>query len=588
MRSSIFRNVSLSLIASGFAAFSANSAVAQPAPAAPPPAPAPQKPAENPAPAARPAEKPAAKPGEKGPDAERTKAPTGKTEATGEPPRPGENPLPPSGPPAAVPEGSTPAVAPDAAAASTGSSAASPEGAAGAPADPNAPPPPDLQSVADDVQGLRTDLENFKFQWQRERDIHTAITTRALTIGGTVQTRFGFSDQAVSGPATGLAVYKRKTSFDVPTALLNFNGNLFKDYEDGRNLSYQLSFGVSQQTNSNNSFLNLLNANITYSFLPTTSPEYPALTLSVGQQLLPFGLEVPASEELKPVIRNAQFTTPPNANRRAVVTGLNLGRRDVGAILRGDIGVNVDYGYNYRQALLAYAVGILNGSGPNTLDENDNKDIIGRVAFTVPSDYNSWLRQITLGGSVYIGKQNLYTVETAPTARTTLQGKGRRNRYGGDIYYNHWPFGVTYEYIRGEDAVTPGTGEVPGRKTVKSDSHVATFFLSFGEQFVAGFRNQGRYDDWWPKTYQPFFRYDRLNPDIDYKKDPTKPADPESLVTEVFTAGLNIFFAETTKFQLNYNHTLNRANSDAPQPNARLVVAKRHANEVLAQVQFGF
>lgn len=577
MSFSFSRDLSLGLVASSFVALSGGIALAQPAPAAP--APVAAKPAEN----AAPAKSAPAKAGEKNPNAERPPATAGKNEASGAPPHPGENPLPPSGPPAAVPEPGEPVPASEPKAGAAPAAPAVPITQA-APVDPNAPPPPDLQSVADDVQGLRTDLENFKFQWQRERDIHTAITTRALLIGGTVQTRFGWTDQAVSNGT----VYKRKTSFDVPTALLNFSGNLYKDYEDGRNLSYQLSFGVSQQTNTNNSFLNLLNANITYSFVPTTSPEYPALTLTVGQQLLPFGLEVPASEELKPVIRNAQFTLPPNAGRKTVVTGLNLGRRDVAAIVRGDLGINVDYGYNYRQALLAYAVGILNGAGPNTLDENDNKDIIGRIALTVPSDYNSWLRQITLGGSVYIGKQNVYTVETTPTARTTLQGKGRRNRYGGDIYYNHWPFGVTYEYIRGEDAITPGTAEVPGRKLIKSDSHVATFFLSFGEQFVAGFRNQGRYDDWWPKTYQPFFRYDRLNPDLDYKKDPTKPADPKSVVNEVFTGGLNVFFAETTKFQLNYNHILNRANTDTPQPNPRLVVAKRHANEVLAQVQFGF
>jgi len=556
MTASFYRHLTLSLLASSLAALPASRVKAQPAPAVAPADP---------------------KPAEKGPDPERAPAPTGKTEATGAPPRPGDNPLPPSGPPAAVAEPGTPATG-----ATTPPATNTPPADGATPVDPNAAPPPDAQSIADDVQGLRTDLENFKFQWQRERDIHTAITTRALTIGGTVQTRFGWTDQ----PLSNGTVYKRKTSFDVPAALLNFNGNLYKDYEDGRNLSYQLSFGVSQQTNTNNSFLNLLNANVSYSFLPTTSPEYPALTLSVGQQLLPFGLEVPASEELKPVIRNAQFTLPPNAARRNVVTGLNLGRRDIGAIIRGDIGVNVDYGYNYRQALIAYAVGLLNGAGPNTLDENDNKDIIGRVAFTVPSDYNSWLRQITLGGSVYIGKQNLYTVETTPTARTTLQGKGRRNRYGGDIYYNHWPFGVTYEYIRGEDEVTTGTAEAVVRRLVKSDSHVGTFFLSFGEQFVAGFRNQGRYDDWWPKTYQPFFRYDRLNPDLDYEK--SKDEDPKSVVTEVFTGGLNIFFAETTKFQLNYNHILNRANSDAAQPNPRLAVAKRHANEALAQVQFGF
>lgn len=488
------------------------------------------------------------------------------------PAKPGENPLPPSGPPAAIPEAPAPAVAP--ASASKGGPGAAPAAApAAAPVDPNAAPPPDPQSIADDVQGLRTDLENFKFQWQRERDIHTAITTRALTIGGTVQARFGFSDQAVSNAV----VYRRKTSFDVPTALLSFNGNLYKDYEDGRNLSYQLSFGVSQQTNTNNSFLNLLNAAVVYSVLPTTSPEYPTLTVTVGQQLLPFGLEVPASEELKPVIRNAQFTLGPSAARPAVATGLNLGRRDVGAIIRGDLFTSVDYGYNYRQALLAYAVGVLNGAGPNTLDDNDNKDFIGRLALTVPSDYNSWLRQITLGGTVYLGKQNLYSSDVAKT----LQGKGTKQRFGGDIYYNHWPFGLTYEYIRAKDAITPGTAEVPARKVITTDSHTGTFFLSFGEQFVAGFRNQGRYDDWWPKTYQPFVRYDRFNPDLDQKGD-------KSLVTEVFTGGLNIFFAETTKFQLNFNHTKNRAFTDAAQPDPRKVVAKRDSNEVLAQVQFGF
>jgi hypothetical protein len=509
--------------------------------------------------------------------AEAPRAPAGTKPDAPPPPnppaKPGENPLPPSGPPAAVPEAPAPAVAPPTDKAPAATKPAAEAAPSAPPVDPNAAPPPDPQGIADDVQGLRTDLENFKFQWQRERDIHTAITTRALTIGGTVQARFGWSDQ----PVTNAVVYRRKTSFDVPTALLNFNGNLYKDYEDGRNLSYQLSFGVSQQTNTNNSFLNLLNAAVVYSVLPTTSPEYPALTITVGQQLLPFGLEVPASEELKPVIRNAQFTLGPNAGRPGVVTGYNLGRRDVAAIVRGDLFTSVDYGYNYRQALLAYAIGILNGAGPNTLDDNDNKDFIGRLALTLPSDYNSWLRQVTLGGSVYLGKQNLYSSEAAKT----LQGKGIKQRIGGDIYYNHWPFGLTYEYIRAKDAVTPGTADKPDRKIINTDSHTGTFFLSFGEQFVAGFRNQGRYDDWWPKTYQPFLRYDRFNPDLDQKGD-------KSALIEVFTAGLNIFFAETTKFQLNLNHTKNRANKDTPQPDPRKVVAKRDSNEVLAQVQFGF
>ena len=518
------------------------------------PAPKPVEKAPAPAPAPAPA-KPAPAPAAPAPAAAKTAAP-GPVHTV---PKPGEEPLPPNGPPAAVPETPAPVVAPKAAEAAP---AAATPAADAPPVDPNAAPPPDPQSIADDLQGLRTDLENFKFQWQRERDIHTAITTRALTIGGTIQSRFGWTDQ----PTTNAVVYRRKTSFDVPLAVLNFNGNLYKDYEDGRNLSYSLSFGVSQQTNTNNSFLNLLNGSITYSVLPTTSPEYSVLTVTAGQQLLPFGLEVPASEELKPVIRNAQFTTK-----------LNLARRDVGVIVRGDLFPSVDYGYNYRQALFAYAFGLVNGAGPNTLDENDNKDFIGRLAFTLPSDYNSWLRQVTLGGTAYIGKQNLYT----PDAARTLQGKGVKNRFGGDIYYNHWPFGLTYEYIRAKDAQTAGpTPQVPNRKSVWSEAHTATFFLSFGEQFVAGFRNQGRYDDWWPKTYQPFVRFDRFNSNIDLKGDTAQRLD-------TYTVGLNVFFAETSKLQLNYNHNRNTVKDLRP-ATERIAINKQNTNEVLAQVQFGF
>ena len=423
-------------------------------------------------------------------------------------------------------------------------------------------PPPDNQSLADDLQGVRSDLENFKFQWQREIDIHTAVTTRALQLGGTIQTRFGWTDQATQNAV----VYDRKTTFDVPTAVINFNGSLYKDYEEGRNLTYSLRYGVSQQTNTNNSFLNLLDASITYSALPTISPEGPALTITAGQQLLPFGLEVPASEELKPVITNAQFTTR-----------LNLARRDVGVIVRGDLFPTVDYGYNYRQALFAYALGIINGSGPNSPDDNNNKDLLARVAFTLPSDYNSYLRELKIGATGYWGKQNVYSSDPAKT----LQGKGLKNRYGIDVYYNHWPFGFTYEYIRGRDeSITPtSTPQAPQRYTLVSQSHTGTFFLSFGQQFVAGFRNQGKYDDWWPKTYQPFVRVDVFDSDVN---------KPNTRI-DTYTAGFNVFFAETTKLQLNLNHIVNWAYQEDPaQPDPRVQANHRFQNQVLAQFQFGF
>jgi hypothetical protein len=416
----------------------------------------------------------------------------------------------------------------------------------------------DVQYVQEELAGVRTDLENFKFQWQRERDLHTAITTRYLVINGVVQTRFGFQDNAVNA-TTPNVVFNRKTTFDVPTALLSFNGILYRDYENGKNLTYSIRYGVSQQATGNSSFLNLIDAQIAYNFLPTVNPETNRLSLTVGQQLLPFGIEVPATEELRPVIRNAQFTLP---------GGYGLARREVGAILRGELFQYVDYGYNYRVPIVQYALGVVNGNGPNALDDNNFKDVVGRVAFTIPSSYNSWLRQLSIGGTVYYGRQNLAITDAAKVSRP-LHRKGDKIRYGLDVYYNHWPLGFTYEYIRGVDDIATGNTLTNAKIAQKdSESHTVTAFYSFGQQFVAGFRNQGRFDDWWPKTYQPFVRYDRFDPNLDKKK--------VKDVTEIYTAGLNIFFAETTKAQFNYNLRNVRALSD------------QWSHEALAQFQFGF
>lgn len=403
-------------------------------------------------------------------------------------------------------------------------------------------------ATQDDILGVRSDLENFRDQWQREHDRKMALSTRSLTIGGVIQANYSYSEYKTR-TAT---VNGRNNTFDIGAAILSFTGNLYKDYEEGRDLTYNLRFGSSPQQTTNNSFLNLLDANITYSLLPTTALEMAKLEATFGQQLLPFGLEVPATEELKPTIRNAQFTT-----------GLGLNLRQIGLIVRGDLRPTVDYGYNYRAPLIQYAIGVVTGAGPNMPDNNSDKDLIARTAVTIPSDYNSLWRQLTIGSSFYRGRQNT----SLATADRKLSGTGPRNRYGLDVSYNHHPIGVTFEYVRGSDGVTLGTTpEQRNPRTIRSEGYTGAFFYNFGEQFVRGYRNQGRFDDWWPKSYQPFVRYDSFDPDD------RKAGDQVGIVT----LGFNAFFAETTKFQLNYNIRLaNKENRGV-------------GNELLGQLQFGF
>ncbi|AVR94553.1 DUF3138 domain-containing protein [Pseudoduganella armeniaca] len=396
-----------------------------------------------------------------------------------------------------------------------------------------------------DIDGLRTDLENYKYEQRRNRETKTALTTRGTTIGGSVQVRATAQEQATrTGSAASAA--DRHGSFDIPQATLNFAGSLYRDYSEGRNLDYRLAFAYARNSPATDgSQLNATDAYIRYSPLPTlTGLEDPRLTLTFGQQQIPFGLEAQIGEELRPVINNAQF-----------LGGLGVGARQIGLIVRGDFDPYVDYGFNYRAPLVEYAFGVVNGSGPNKTDDNNSKDYLARVAFTLPVDYFSLLRELKVGASAYKGKKNV----TAGTAGAVV-GQVKRDRYGFDIYYNHAPFGITYEYAEGRDGVA-GNGP-----DVKSRGQYVTAFYTWGEQWIASSRAQAKYDDYWPKSYQLFARYDVFDPNRALPNDRSK----------IATAGFNLFFAETTKFQINLNHY----QYDNP--------AQPSANELLAQFQFGF
>ena len=429
----------------------------------------------------------------------------------------------------------------------------------------------------DDVQGVNNALQSFEAQYARDRNTTTAQSTRNLTLNGLVQVRFVDDSRAYSVPnangtgatnvptATSNPPYtrNRKSTFDVGTAQFGFSGLLYQDYAQGRNLSFNLKFGTSPQTGTNNNFANLLDANVVYSPVPTASADTPALTITLGQQTLPFGLEVNTTDALKPAINNAQFVGP---------TG--LGQRQIGLIVRGDLGITYDYGYSYRSSLSSYAFGLVNGDGPNRADDNNFKDLIANIDFKLPSNYDSWLRELRLGFSAYYGKQNLASGGPGTTGATygstaayINRGLGAKGRYGIDLYYSHNPIGFTYEYVRVIDDTLTGT--TPANSAVYrrvGNSNTATFFYNFGNQFLLP--SQGRWDDYWPKTWQPFARFD------DWQAD-----DHIAHVrTDIYTLGLNVFFAQTTKAELNLNYRIDQQANHSD----------LHDTEAIGQLQYGF
>jgi len=455
-----------------------------------------------------------------------------------------------------------------------------PQNSASAPAD---TAPEKQTATKSDIEGLRTDLENYKYEQARLLERNVAQTARGTTIGGTIQARANTltpetkpGAAAISG-ATATAS-PRSSSYDIPSASVNFTGSLYKDYNEGRNLDYRLQLAYARSApTSDNSILNLTDAYLRYNVLATNSQEVPVLNVTFGQQQLPFGLEVQTTEELRPVINNAQF-----------LASTGLSKRQVGLIVRGDLLPQVDYGFNYRAPVLEYAVGLVTGAGPNKSDDNDEKDFVARAALTLPVDYNSWFRQLKVGASYYHGGKNVNETVTTPavpakaatattpavaavaaTSTTTVGDEnGTNERYGFDVYFNHAPFGITYEYVYGRDAQnwTTSAKAPASEQTTSAEGNVVTAFFTFGEQWFSSSKTKGKYNDFWPKSYQFFARFDEWNPNqtIAHNR------------TTIYTGGFNWFFAQTTKLQLNYNYY------DYQDP------AKSKVKEFLGQFQFGF
>lgn len=425
--------------------------------------------------------------------------------------------------------------------------------------------PDDEPVTQTDLQGLRTELETLRDQFQRNYDKKTAVTTRSLKFGGTASVRY-------IGPTKD----SDKNSFSLNSIILKFSGNLRKDYEEGKNIDYVIGVNTGSDLK-----LKAQDAYLSYSILRSNDVTKPYLYVYIGQQKKWFGLEATASEEYKPTIRGAQFAT-----------GLSVDERDIGVVLNGDLFPHNDYGFNkYRVPAIAYQLGIVNGSGPNTLDENNDKDYFGRIAFNAPVDYNHPLRGLTLGFSGYLGTKTATATRTTKTTKTvllspsgtatittdnktsTIDQRGSKNRWGADLSYVNTPVGFTLEYAAGTTAslsnetVTNGATTTPSAfRHIRSEGYTATVFYNFGEQFQKSFKDQTRVDDWYPLTYQPFFRFDRYDPDLD---------TPDDRI-DIYTIGFNWYFAETTKLQLNYNIKAGQIPSD------------QKTKEFLAQFQFGF
>jgi phosphate-selective porin len=193
---------------------------------------------------------------------------------------------------------------------------------------------------------------------------------------------------------------------------------------------------------------------------------------------------------------------------RAIVSDqLVAPQRDMGLMMLG--------GSNTTK--FKYAIAIMNGTGLGIKDNNTKKDFIGRATYKV-FDF------LTVGGSFRYGYPN--------------NNDNDRTTYGAEVAVKYNKFNVQAEYIHDEGdynrAAGGGCGSVP---------------LELGAERAGGYV-MASYDI--NEKFQPVFKYEYFDQDLDIKK---------LGYQEMMTLGVNYFFNDKTRLQVNYQNKIEGANS---------------------------
>lgn len=231
-----------------------------------------------------------------------------------------------------------------------------------------------------------------------------------------------------------------------------------------------------------------------------TYNRYSFAKVSVGSFKNPFGLEL-----------NTACNSLNTINRSKVVNELTAPDRDMGIMLLG----------GSDTTLFRYAISFMNGTGLLVKDIDTYKDFIGRVLIQP----NSWMH---VGGSFKTGK----SVNSDPTLADNTT-----KRYGAEAEVNLYNFLVQSEYIYGEDEGSYTVGGGCG-----GDPEIVQGNIKRSGMYVMAL-----YDTPW--NLQPVIKYENYNSDLDATHN----------LEQVTTFGINYFFNEWTRLQINYEYKSEQA-----------------------------
>ncbi len=233
--------------------------------------------------------------------------------------------------------------------------------------------------------------------------------------------------------------------------------------------------------------------------------------IQVGQFKTPFTIESPINPVNLEIFDYGEAVQQLGGYKD--VCGVGALGRDLGIMATGSLfPVEGEEGYKY--SIVDYSIGVFNGNGANQLDNNNRKDIVGRL------EVHPGLKDLTLSGSYYYGK---YTKDDNVNCA--------RNRWAAGAQYNDGKLVLRGEYISGKTGYTTDVPEDLG------------YFNSNGYYGVVGYNFALGKDK--SQKLMPVLRYEHFNANT-------------ALVnggggTNWYTVGLNYWPLKSVNCKLDYS-----------------------------------
>jgi phosphate-selective porin OprO and OprP len=309
-------------------------------------------------------------------------------------------------------------------------------------------------------------------------------SSRLLQLSGYTQVRYNSFQQ--KGKADG---------FDIRRARLDFQGDFTNKW------GYRLLIDFVGNSGANGSAATggaLVSPLLLDAFVAYKPGDF--LKITAGQFTIPFSLENMTQDRLLETADRSQVVSAlvarkgDGSNNLADSIG-NQNGRDLGLQLSGSL-----FKVGERH-FLDYYFALLNGAGIDVADNNEFKDLDGRLVFHP-------LKSLSIGANYYNG----YDRFTSSTSKDQ-----NRIRWGGDLLLDLNRFSARAEWLKAEDG--------------NSNPTVHQGWYAQGSYFLV------------PKLFQVVFRYDTYDPN----------KDKQHVTNTYYVFGTNIYFNSWTKLQLNYS-----------------------------------